>query len=210
MSDNPLPGQMALFDTKLLLKPDPERLLQLKQFALSCRKCGLRSGCKQVVFGEGCTDRPSIAFIGEGPGANEDSCGRPFIGKAGELLNSMLRAMEIPRSSVYICNIVCCRPPENRVPTREEAGACREWLVGQLRYIQPRVLVALGGTAANALLETKKTKTMHDLRKEWHEWQGIPMRATFHPAFLLRNPTEKSQAWSDLQEVLKMLKSAGA
>jgi DNA polymerase len=212
MSDKVLPGQLSLFQQELLLKPDPERLALLKVFMTNCRKCSLRRSAKNVVFGEGNTNNPIIAFVGEAPGEDEDTRGSPFVGVSGDMLNDMLKAMNIARSDVYICNVVACRPVEggrNRRPTAEEVALCREWFVGQLRCVQPKLVVALGVVAANALLETRKEIPLHKLREEWLEWQKRPLRVSFHPAYLLRNPEDKLRAWEDLKEVMKRLKEMG-
>jgi len=147
--------------------------------------------------------RPPIAFVGEGPGANEDREGRPFIGKSGKLLDKMLEAMKLERSSIYICNVVSCRPPQNRKPTESEISTCREFLFGQLRAVRPHIIVAMGTTAAQAVLQTKEP--ISKLRETWHECEGIPVRATFHPAYLLRNPQAKRAAWADLKTVMLKL-----
>lgn len=198
-----------MFSVAALCKPDPERLKALKAEALLCQKCAIRQTCRQVVFGEGRADRPLIAFVGEMPGATDDAQGRPFAGQAGDLLTKMILAMEIPREEVYFCNIVNCRPPENRPPSKEEIANCREWFTGQLRFVQPQIIVALGVAASNALLETKRPEPLTKHRGVWHEWQGIPMRVTFHPNHLHRHPLDKPYAWGDLQEVLKKLKPQG-
>jgi len=205
VSDNPLPGQLALFSVTALCKPDPERLKTLRAEAILCHKCDLRKTCKQVVLGEGKVDRPLIAFVGEAPGINEDAQGLPLVGTAGDLLNRMIQAMQLKREDMYFVNTVGCHPPD-RSPTREEVASCREWFIGQLRFIQPQMLVALGAAAANVLLESKKPEALTKLRGSWHEWQGLPLRVTFSPAHLHRNPLDKAYAWVDLQEVLKRLK----
>lgn len=207
MSDNPLPGQLALFSVTSLCKPDPERLKALRAEAVLCHKCEIRKGCKQVVFGEGRVDRPAIAFIGEAPGLSEDVEGRPIVGSPGELLNRMITAMKLERTNCYFCNVLSCHPPDSRPPTKEELANCREWLVGQLRFIQPQIIVALGALAANALTEARKPESLVKLRGVWHEWQGLPMRVTFSPQHLHRHPLDKPYAWNDMLEVLKRLKS---
>lgn len=207
MSDTPLPGQLALFSVSALSKPDPERLKVLRTEALLCRKCEIRKTCKQVVLGEGRVDRPLIAFVGEAPGINEDTQGLPLVGTAGDLLNRMIQAMKLNREDTYFCNVVGCRTPDGRPPSKEEISNCRDWFVGQLRFIQPQILVALGAPAANALLGSKKPEPLVKLRGAWHEWQGLPMRVTFAPHHLHRHPLDKPYAWNDLQEVLKRLKS---
>ena len=212
MTDLVLPGQRSLFKEELLLKPDLERLAALKAFAAGCKRCPLYCGRHSMVFGEGCLSNPVIAFVGEAPGAEEDAQGRPFVDAAGTLLDSMIKAIGLSRSDVYICNTVLCRPTEsgrNRKPTRDEIAICREWFIGQLRCVQPRIVVALGVIAINALFETKKEEPLHKFRGEWLEWQKRPLRVTFHPAYLLRSPEDKLRAWEDLQAVVKKLKEMG-
>lgn len=151
--------------------------------------------------------RPRVAFVGEGPGANEDAEGEPFVGRSGQLLDKMIGAMRLKRKDVYICNVVCCRPPDNRRPQADEIFACRGYLFAQLRAVQPEVIVALGMTATEVLLN--KAKKPKSVREKWHEWEGIPLRATFHPAYLLREPTQKKAAWDDLKAVMQKLKIEG-
>lgn len=175
-----------------------------------CQRCPLHSDRKQVVFGEGNIDSPDIAFVGEGPGANEDEEGRPFIGRAGQLLDGMIKAMGYERSQVYICNVVNCRPPGNRKPEKVEVDACSMFLTGQLRIVKPKLIVALGATAVQSLTNSKKG--IKDLRERWLEWKDkktgevVPMRATYHPAYLLRSPNKKAESWKDLQMVMTWLK----
>lgn len=153
-----------------------------------------------MVFGVGNAVRPKVLFVGEGPGADEDVQGEPFIGKAGKLLDGMLGAMGLSRDQVYICNVVGCRPPENRKPKDDEIEACREFLNGQIRAVRPAAIVVLGATAVQALLKTKKG--IGSMREKWHDWEGIPLRATYHPAYLLRDRSKKREAWMDLQAVM--------
>ncbi len=177
-----------------------------------CTKCGLHTGRKQVVFGEGCA-RPGIVFVGEGPGADEDQQGRPFVGRAGQLLTRMIAAMTLTRDQVYICNIVKCRPPGNRTPTEEETEICWPYLCRQLAILRPQVIVALGRPASQTLLQTKTT--IGRLRGEFHDFPppglqhlGLPstkLMPTFHPAYLLRSPGEKAKVWEDLQQVMQLL-----
>ena len=207
--------QNNLFSDEVLRGPGGEAGLQaLRDKALVCQKCPLHTGRNKAVFGEGCADRPPIAFIGEGPGATEDQEGRPFIGAAGQLLDKQIEAMGFKREEVYICNVVCCRPPQNRKPEKSEAEACRQFLVGRLRIVQPRIIVALGASAAQTLTNSKKG--IGDLRGRWLEWVDkakgspvagltIPLRATYHPAYLLRSPNKKGEVWKDLQIVLQWL-----
>ncbi len=176
-----------------------------------CHRCGLCKGRRTVVFGEGNPDA-DLVFIGEGPGEEEDKQGRPFVGRAGALLTKMILAMGLEREDVYITNVVKCRPPGNRTPTVEEVEACREHLEGQLRIIQPKVIVALGNPATKALLNTSVGITR--MRGRWQslptldpKLSGIKVMPTFHPAFLLRQYTEdnRKKVWSDLQEVMREL-----
>jgi uracil-DNA glycosylase family 4 len=197
-------AQLGLFNEEVLRKPDPVLLESLRVASKSCKRCSLSSQCRQPVFGEGNPNRPPVAFVGEAPGANEDLQGRPFVGPAGELLNKMIEAMGLTREGIYIFNVLLCRPPGNRPPYPEEILMCREWFVGQARAVQPRIIVALGATAANVLLENRKEEPVGVMRKGWHDWQGIPVRVTYHPSFLLRTPEEKNEAWGDLQEVMKL------
>ncbi len=171
--------------------------------ALSCTLCRLCKGRHSVVFGEGSLDAP-IVFVGEGPGRDEDLQGRPFVGAAGQLLTRMIEAMKFKREQLYIANVVKCRPPQNRPPEPDEIAACHPYLVAQLTTIRPRVIVALGRTAAAALLKT--TASMSALRGREFDWNGIPLIVTFHPAYLLRNPAAKKEVWEDLKRVLALLK----
>jgi DNA polymerase len=163
-----------------------------------CRLCNTR---KNTVFGEGDGDA-AIFFIGEGPGENEDLQGRPFVGRAGELLNKMIAGMGLRREQVFIANIVKCRPPDNRVPAPDEVEACTPYLVRQLEIIRPKVIVTLGLPSAKYMLQSKLS--MGRLRGQWHNWRGIRLMPTYHPAFLLRAYTEENRAavWSDLKMVM--------
>lgn len=184
--------------------------LQLVQEeVVACRKCELCASRTQTVFGEG-SPAAAIMFVGEGPGQTEDEQGRPFVGRAGELLNNMITAMGLKREDVYIANVVKCRPPENRTPTPQESAACWNFLRQQIQIIQPQVIVALGSPAAKMLLNT--TTGISALRGTWHELPGlgeggasIPVMPTFHPAFLLRQytPDNRKKVWSDLQKVMQ-------
>jgi DNA polymerase len=191
--------QPSLFGAEILEGPD--KLHVLRDRALMCRKCDLHKTRTQVVYGVGCTNRPPIAFVGEAPGANEDLKGKPFIGRAGELLDGMIKSIGFTRDQVYICNSVNCRPPDNRKPEPAEIAACKEHLV-----IQPLIIVTLGATAGGAVTGTKKT-SMGDLRGKWYDWEGILVRATYHPAYLLREPKKKVDVRDDLQLVLQRLKT---
>ncbi len=178
-----------------------ERLRVLQEEARACTRCGLHRQRKQAVFARG-TGASGLCFIGEGPGADEDEQGLPFVGKAGQLLDKMIEGMGLSRDEVYVCNIVKCRPPDNRKPEPSEMAACRPFLAEQIDLIQPKVIVALGGTAMEGLLEIGGGITR--LRGNWRLYRGkIPVMPTFHPAYLLRTPDAKRQVWEDLKEVLR-------
>jgi len=163
----------------------------------NCTRCPLAfQGRHTVVFGDGNADA-RLMFIGEGPGADEDAQGLPFVGRAGQLLNNMIAAMGLKRSDVYIANIVKCRPPQNRVPEPEEANTCAPFLFRQINVIKPEVIVALGATAATYLLGGKSP--LARLRGRIHEVRGAKLIVTYHPAYLLRDPSQKKEAWKDLQ-----------
>ena len=176
-----------------------EDLESLKRQALACRSCPLCEQRTNVVFGEG-DPHAQLMFIGEGPGFDEDRLGRPFVGKAGQLLDKMITAMQFTREGVYICNIVKCRPPGNRVPMPEEAEACLPYLKAQIALVSTQVIVLLGATAAHYLLGRQEGITR--LRGRWLDYDGIPVMPTYHPAFLLRKPEAKRDAWNDLQQVM--------
>ena len=164
-----------------------------------CTRCALHKGRNKLVFGDGDANA-RLMFVGEGPGADEDAQGLPFVGKAGQLLNNMIAAMGLKREEVYIANIVKCRPPNNRVPEQAEANTCTQFLVQQMDIVRPEVVVALGATAALYLLGVKRS--LSSLRGHWHSCRGAKLAVTYHPAFLLRDPRQKSEAWKDLQMVM--------
>ncbi|MFT3784618.1 MAG: uracil-DNA glycosylase [Tepidisphaeraceae bacterium] len=166
-----------------------------------CTKCILHKTRTQTVFGEGDADAP-LMFIGEGPGENEDLTGRPFVGKAGQLLDKMIVAMGLSRQKVFIANIVKCRPPNNRVPAPDEVSCCTPYLERQIELIRPRVIVTLGLPATQYMLQSKNS--MSRMRGLWHAWRGIKLMPTYHPAYVLRQYTEQTRkaVWSDLQQVM--------
>jgi DNA polymerase len=169
---------------------------ELKQQVHDCTACKLRAGCTQTVFGVG-DEKAEWLFVGEGPGAEEDERGEPFVGQAGKLLDNMLASIKLKRgNNVYIANVVKCRPPDNRTPGADEVATCLPYLQQQIAQIKPKLIVALGKTAATSLLG--REATLGSLRGSWHDYQGIPLLVTFHPAYLLRSPTEKAKAWQDL------------
>lgn len=167
-----------------------------------CRRCDLAGLRTNIVFGEGNPHAP-LVFVGEAPGADEDREGRPFVGRAGQLLTKIINAMGLERQDVYICNILKCRPPGNRNPELPEIAACEPFLLKQLEAISPLVICALGTFAAQALLKQKASITA--LRGRFHTYAGIKVMPTFHPAYLLRNPAAKKQVWEDVQMVMKEL-----
>jgi uracil-DNA glycosylase len=173
-----------------------------------CTRCPLAyAGRRKIVFADG-DPNARLMFVGEGPGADEDASGLPFVGKAGQLLNNMIGAMGLKREEVYIANIVKCRPPANRVPEPVEANTCSQFLLRQIDVVQPQVIVALGATAAMYLLGVKQS--LASLRGKWHGCRGAKLVVTYHPAFLLRDPRQKGEAWKDLQMVMAEMGLKGA
>ncbi|HKI26937.1 MAG TPA: uracil-DNA glycosylase [Candidatus Sulfotelmatobacter sp.] len=195
---------------------DPATALKLIREDLGdCTRCKLhQQGRKQIVFGVG-NPRAELMFVGEGPGADEDAQGEPFVGRAGQLLNNMIKAMGLQREDVYIANVVKCRPPGNRTPERDECETCSPFLMRQIAVIKPKVVVALGAVAAKNLLAINAP--MSELRGRFYDflpaggrtndpsWSGARLAVTYHPAFLLRDPRQKGEAWKDLQMVMKYL-----
>ncbi len=179
-----------------------ERLAALRQELADCHECQLARTRTNLVFGVG-NPEARLMFVGEAPGADEDAQGEPFVGRAGQLLTRMIIAMGLRREDVYIANILKCRPPENRVPRPEEVIACMPYLRRQIDIIHPEVLVCLGGTAAQNLLELQMP--VGRMRNQWHDYHGVPTLVTFHPAYLLRNPPDKGKAWEDMKTVLNRL-----
>ena len=180
-------------------------LEELSRFCADCTRCGLAAGRQNVVFGSGDPDA-DLMFIGEGPGAEEDRQGLPFVGPAGELLGKILGAIGLSREQVYIANIVKCRPPGNRDPLPDEVKACRGYLERQIDLVRPRVIVALGRVAAQTLLESELP--LGRLRGRWHSVRGVAVRATYHPAALLRNASWKRPTWEDMKVVRAHLDDA--
>jgi DNA polymerase len=189
------------------MAPSGDTLLKIIEDIGDCRRCRLHSGRNKIVFGVG-DEQAKLVFVGEGPGADEDAQGIPFVGRAGQLLTQMIEntskkeGIPLLRKDVYICNVVKCRPPENRKPEPDEMQICGEFLFRQLQAIKPKAICALGGTAAQALLGTKEGVTR--LRGKWHKWHDIPLMVTYHPSYLLRayNQEAKREAWEDLKKVL--------
>jgi uracil-DNA glycosylase family 4 len=168
----------------------------------NCTRCKLHKSRTNIVFGVG-NPRAQLVFVGEGPGHDEDVQGEPFVGRAGKLLTQMIEAMGLRREDVYICNVVKCRPPENRLPEKDEIATCSPFLLRQLGVIQPKVICCLGACAAQTLLQTNQG--ISRFRGEWLDYRGSKLIATYHPAYLLRNPNAKGEVWKDLQKVMAVL-----
>jgi DNA polymerase len=176
--------------------PQAASLGAIAELVATCTRCRLCEGRRHAVPGEGAADA-RLVVVGEGPGRVEDETGRPFVGRAGELLTKILGAIELPRERVFICNVVKCRPPENRVPQYDEIAACVPYLFRQIELVKPAVILAMGGTAAQTLLNTKQS--LGALRNQIHRMRGIPVIVTYHPAALLRNPNWKKPTWDDVR-----------
>jgi len=184
---------------------DPAAALRIirEELGEDCTRCKLHKlGRKQIVFGVG-NPRAELMFIGEGPGADEDQQGEPFVGRAGQLLNKMIEAMGLKRSEVYIANVVKCRPPGNRTPERDECETCMPFLMRQVEAIGPKVIVALGAVAAKNLLQMNSS--MGEMRSRSYDFRGARLFVTYHPAYLLRDPRQKAEAWRDLQQAMRFL-----
>ena len=212
VADNPLP----------ILAPNPEygvadpveALRLIREDIGDCVRCELHKGRTKIVFGVG-NPRAELMFVGEGPGADEDAQGEPFVGRSGQLLTNMIKAMGLSRAEVYIANVVKCRPPNNRAPERDESETCSPFLMRQITVVKPKVIVALGATASKNLLAFNAP--MSEMRGKFYDflpagarntdpsWQGTQLVVTYHPAFLLRDPRQKGEAWKDLQMVMKFL-----
>lgn len=202
-----LPPAPVMTGTLPPLAPDNDTLFRILEDLGDCRRCRLAEGRNKIVFGAG-NEQARLVFVGEGPGADEDEQGLPFVGRAGQLLTQMIEGtakkegLNLLRSDVYICNVVKCRPPGNRTPEPDEMEICGQFLFRQLMTIRPKVICALGGTASRALLGAKEGVTK--LRGNWHQWRDIPVMVTYHPSYLLRpyNQNAKREAWEDLKKVL--------
>lgn len=216
--DNPEPQALPIVEAPppvpvtppglvLSLAPTHDSLTQISHDIGDCKRCRLHEGRNRIVFGSG-NDKARLVFVGEGPGADEDEQGLPFVGRAGQLLTQMIEGtarkegIPITRPDVYICNVVKCRPPGNRTPERDEMEVCGQFLYRQIDVIRPKAICALGSTAAKALLDTKDG--VMKLRGKWHQWRDVPLMVTYHPSYLLRpyNQNAKKEAWEDLKKVL--------
>jgi len=196
----PVVDSPSLFESSMRVAGDS--LAKTREDLGECMRCKLHSTRHSIVFGDG-NPKAELVFIGEGPGADEDEQGLPFVGRAGKLLTQMIEAMGLQRKDVYICNVVKCRPPGNRQPEEDEVRECSPFLMRQIDVIAPKVIVCLGATAAKTLLQTNRG--ISQFRGEWLEFRGRKLMATYHPAYLLRNPPAKSEVWKDLQKVMAVL-----
>jgi uracil-DNA glycosylase len=206
-SPEPRVALSAALPVVLPLAPAHDNLLKISEDIGDCKRCRLHEGRNRIVFGSG-NEQAKLVFVGEGPGADEDAQGLPFVGRAGQLLTQMIEGtaqkegIPLKRPDVYICNVVKCRPPENRTPQPDEMEICGQFLFRQLEAIRPKAICAMGSTAAKAILGTKDGVTR--LRGKWLQWRDIPLIVTYHPSYLLRpyNQNAKKEAWEDLKKVL--------
>lgn len=190
--DDPTLGQCRL-----------ETLEEIRVDLGECQRCPLAAGRTTLVFGEG-NPHARVVFVGEGPGREEDNSGVPFVGEAGRLWERILFAMGLRREDVYVCNVIKCRPPQNRNPLAQEISACEPFLQRQLAAIRPQLIIAMGKFAAQTLLQQQTP--ISKLRGHWHSYQNIPLMPTFHPAYLLRSPAAKREVWEDMKQVMRRLK----
>jgi len=196
----PIASGPSLFDATDKIEGDT--LERIREDLGECTRCRLHERRHKIVFGTG-NPAAKLVFVGEGPGADEDAQGLPFVGRAGKLLNQMIEAMGLKREDVYICNVVKCRPPENRAPEKDEVATCSPYLMRQIDAIRPQVIVCLGSIAAQTMLSTNQG--ISRFRGQWLEFRGTRLLATYHPAYLLRNPAAKPEVWKDLQKVMAVL-----
>jgi uracil-DNA glycosylase family 4 len=196
----------SLFELPLNQQPSGESLESIRTDLGDCRRCKLCSGRTNIVFGSG-TSEAKLVFVGEGPGADEDAQGLPFVGAAGQLLTKIIEAIQLTRDQVYICNIVKCRPPSNRTPEEDEVAACSPFVFRQIESIRPRVICCLGAMAAQTVLGTKTA--VGKLRGHFHDYRGIKVMPTWHPAYLLRNPSAKRDVWDDVKKIRALLDEVG-
>lgn len=201
--------QPSLFVSNIMSPTGEDGLLPLRKKCLDCSRCELAKERKNIVFGEGNPNCPDVCFVGEAPGAQEDEEARPFVGRAGQFLMRIIKAMGYERSDIYLCNAVACRPPLNRTPEKIEIDACEEYLAGQIRAVRPKAIVALGGSAARALMGGKKK--ISEIRGKWFFYNEIPLMPTLHPSAVIRAEREanfsdiKRLVWGDMQLVLARL-----
>lgn len=198
-AESPAPADTTESDSGLR-----ETLAEIRADLGECCRCGLSEQRQKIVFGVG-SETARLVFVGEAPGRDEDLQGEPFVGEAGKLLDRIILAMGMQRSEVYICNVIKCRPPRNRDPKPAEIASCEPFLQRQLKAVQPQVIVTLGKFAGQTLLRSETP--ISRLRGNWHEYQGIPVMPTYHPAYLLRNPASKREVWEDMKLVMQRLRS---
>ncbi len=196
----PIVSAPSLFEAAERVAGDS--LERIREDLGECTRCRLSRHRMKIVFGSG-NPQAELVFVGEGPGHDEDVQGLPFVGRAGKLLTQMIEAMGLRREDIYICNVIKCRPPENRLPEKDEIATCSPFLLRQLDVIRPKVIVCLGGVAAQTLLSTHQS--ISHFRGEWFDYRGARLIATYHPAYLLRNPGAKGEVWKDLQKVMAVL-----
>jgi uracil-DNA glycosylase family 4 len=196
----PIVSETGLFDSFERVANDS--LVRIREDIGDCKRCKLHKTRNKIVFGVG-NPKAELMFVGEGPGRDEDMQGEPFVGRAGKLLTQMIEAMGLKREDVYIANVVKCRPPENRLPEKDEITTCSPFLVRQIEVIKPKVICSLGSCSAQTLLQT--TQGISKFRGEWQEFRGTKLMATYHPAYLLRNPAAKGEVWKDLQKIMAEL-----
>ena len=196
----PIVQPVSLFEESDRIAGDT--LDRIREDIGECTRCRLHKKRTNIVFGVG-DPEADLVFVGEGPGRDEDVQGIPFVGRAGKLLTQMIEAMGLRRDDVYICNVVKCRPPENRTPEKDETSVCSPYLVRQIDVTRPKVIVCLGSVAAQTLLNTNQS--LSRFRGEWQEYRGARLMCTYHPAYLLRNPSAKGEVWKDLQKVMAVL-----
>ncbi|MGH9773713.1 MAG: uracil-DNA glycosylase [Candidatus Acidiferrales bacterium] len=199
-SPRPIIQSPSLFDA--VQRVENDSLERIRADMGDCTRCRLHQGRTNIVYGDG-NPKAQLVFVGEGPGHDEDVQGLPFVGRAGKLLTQMIEAMGLRRADVYICNVVKCRPPENRTPAPDEMSTCSPFLLRQLAVIQPRVIVTLGSVATQALLRSKDS--ISRCRGQWFEFGDARLMVTYHPAYLLRSPGEKGKVWDDLKKVMAYL-----
>jgi DNA polymerase len=196
----PIVSDSGLFDSFERVANDS--LVRIREDIGDCKRCKLHKTRNKIVFGVG-NPKAELMFVGEGPGRDEDMQGEPFVGRAGKLLTQMIEAMGLKREDVYIANVVKCRPPENRLPEKDEITTCSPFLVRQIEVIKPKVICSLGSCSAQTLLQT--TQGISKFRGEWLDFRGTKLMATYHPAYLLRNPGAKGEVWKDLQKIMAEL-----
>jgi uracil-DNA glycosylase family 4 len=196
----PAAAAPSLFE--VIERIEGDTLPRIREDIGDCTRCKLHKGRTKIVFGSG-NSSADLMFVGEGPGRDEDLSGEPFVGRAGKLLTDMIKAMGLQREDVYIANVVKCRPPENRLPEKDEITTCSPFLMRQIDAIKPKVICTLGSCSAQTLLQT--TQGISKLRGEWFDFRDAKLMPTYHPAYLLRNPAAKSEVWKDLQKVMAVL-----